>query len=466
MKIVARFALFYFAASCVVFVFFGYTAAKREVRRTEETAVSDLQGLGAGLRDGFVGLWTVAGASSAIELARASDVRRSDVNIRWLPGEMIPQSELTDGIRIRRRPGSLRLGFPILIEGVNKGTLEFSRPLPSKKDVLMAELKEEVPFALLLAAIAAAIAVAVGSAVIGRPLQRVVRQARRVGAGDLSQRLRATREDEIGDLKREIKAMCDQLEIARKRAEDESTARTETLEQLRHLDRLRTVGTLASSIAHELGTPLNVVLIRGQSLAEGELAPEETQDAGSAIVNQVEKMSRIVRQLMDFARARNAPKWSVSARWVAEQSSTLLHAMAKKHKVNLTVEVVDEVSVHGDGGQLEQALTNLIVNGIQAMPEGGELVVRVRSESAINPPDSSRTVDVATIEVIDRGIGLNHADLSTLSLPFYTTKPAGVGTGLGLSVARGIAEDHGGWISVRSTAGEGSTFSLHIPREP
>lgn len=466
MKIVARFAFLYFAASCIVFIFFGYNAAKQEVRRTEETAVSDLQGLGAGLRDGFVGLWTVAGASSAIELARASDARRSDVSIRWLPGEVIPESELSDGIRIRRRPGSLRLGFPISIQGVPKGTLEFSRPLRSEKDVLVAELRSELSFALLLAAIAAAIAVAVGGAVIGRPLQLVVRQARRIGEGDLSQRLVQTRKDEIGDLEREINAMCDQLESARKRAEDESTARTETLEQLRHLDRLRTVGTIASSIAHELGTPLNVVLIRGQSLAEGEIAPEEIRDAGSAIVNQVEKMSRIVRQLMDFARTGNAPKWSVSGRWVAEQSSTLLHAMAKKHKVNLSVDIVDEVSVHGDGGQLEQALTNLIVNGIQAMPDGGELIVRVRSESGMHPPDSSRTVNVATIEVIDRGIGLNHADLSTLSLPFYTTKPAGVGTGLGLSVARGIAEDHGGWISVRSTAGQGSTFSIHIPREP
>jgi signal transduction histidine kinase len=268
--------------------------------------------------------------------------------------------------------------------------------------------------------------------------------------------LKSTGTDEIGALKRELNAMCDRLEAAYTRIQEESTARVETLEQLRHLDRLRTVGTIASSIAHELGTPLNVLLLRGLSLADGEVDSQEVKEAGQAVVLQVEKMSRIVRQLLAFARARTATKEAsrrIDLVAVAKHAASLLSTLASKHGVEVVVDARDDVHVRGDFGQLEQALTNLITNGIQAMDDaGGRLVVRVGSEGK-----------TASIEVEDEGKGMSAEVIERAFEPFFTTKPDAGGTGLGLHVARGIVEDHGGTMSVRSSPGTGTTFQLTLP---
>ena len=246
---------------------------------------------------------------------------------------------------------------------------------------------------------------------------------------------------------------------ANARLEEESTARIETLETLRHLDRLRTVGTIASGIAHELGTPLNVLLLRGQALVKGACnGSEEVRDAGSVVVSQVQKMSRIVRQLLDFVRSRSGSVADVSelvVEDVAEHAVFLLASMGKKHGVFLLVERAREpTKVRGDFGQLEQALTNLIVNGIQAMPRGGDLRIRVASDED----------ETAVITVSDTGDGMTTEVCERVFEPFFTTKPRAEGTGLGLHVARGIVEDHRGSITVASERGRGTTFTIRLPR--
>src|SRR5690606_36505943 len=121
---------------------------------------------------------------------------------------------------------------------------------------------------------AAAVALLLSTMIISRPLARVTEQARRIGKGVLSNKLAVAGSDEVSALIEELNAMCDSLKEARTRAADEAEKRVQALEQLRHADRLRTVGTLASGIAHELGTPLNVIAMRAKMISTGEVPPE------------------------------------------------------------------------------------------------------------------------------------------------------------------------------------------------
>jgi signal transduction histidine kinase len=469
-RLVAKFALAFFLATIAVVGAFTFLAVKRQVARIENTAIVDLQNLGAGLRAAIQASWQAEGEAEAIAIVDAANGHRSDVDIRWVSG--LSTSDV-DAVSERRTDGEheVEIVLPVRTADGRGGTLVLTRTLPSTGTLLLNELGDEILLAVVLAVVMAGVAVGLGVVLFGRPLERIVDQARRVGAGDFSQRLRQDRTDELGILKREFNAMCDKLVAAQKRVDDEAASRLETLEQLRHLDRLRTVGTMASSIAHELGTPLNVVLLRGQSLARGEATGDEVADAGKTIVAQVEKMSRIVRQMLDFSRPKDEARERVSARALVDRTMNLLVGIAKKHAVVTETSFQDDGAVLGRPSELEQALTNLVMNAIQAMKAGGKLVLGVRVGDA-EPPRAlmaeagARAFPAVMIDVRDEGPGMDDATIGRIFEPFYTTKRSGEGTGLGLGVASGIAEDHGGFITASSTPGKGSTFTITLPRVP
>lgn len=460
MKVVAKFAVAFFAVAAICLGLFSFVFAKREVTRIERTLERGLASYGVALKPTLEAAWAEHGYGAAERIVLAfepegevtASLRREEAATTRSAIEAAHTETTTDDGRRR-----IRVTLSILGPDGARARLTLERSAIDGATIIRDELGDQLVATGILAVVMAGLAAGLGYLLIGQPLARIVAQARRVGEGDLTQRLRETRSDEIGLLKRELNAMCDRLEAANARVEEESTARIETLEKLRHLDRLRTVGTLASGIAHELGTPLNVLLLRGHSLANGDLDASEVPAAGAAVVGQVEKMSRIVRQLLDFVRTRDAletRRTSVDLAGIARHAAALLNSMAKKHGVALAVSADEPVMIKGDFGQLEQALTNLIVNGIQAMPKGGGLEVVVRYK------DGKRG---AVIEVTDEGTGMAKDVLERVFDPFFTTKREGEGTGLGLHVSRGIVEDHGGSIRVRSEVGRGSTFELHLP---
>ena len=230
----------------------------------------------------------------------------------------------------------------------------------------------------------------------------------------------------------------------------------ESQEQLIQAEKLTSLGQLAASIAHEINNPLAGVLVYIQLLLKkvtgDAFKSEEALSYLSKMETEIGRCSRIIRNLLDFARQTEPMLRLVDVNQVIEQVLAMVSRQAQLQKV----EVVREFSpslpkVMADFGQLQQIFTNLALNGIQAMPEGGRLSVR---SSAV---DSEVRVDVQ-----DTGCGISKEDMGKLFTPFFTTKVKGKGVGLGLAVVHGIIEKHKGRITVQSEVGKGTTFSVYL----
>jgi two-component system NtrC family sensor kinase len=208
-----------------------------------------------------------------------------------------------------------------------------SGPLTERDNEFRAEIMQIVA-RTALAALAAFFAVAVaGYLFVGRPVRRLVAKARRIGSGDLTGPLAITQKDEVGELAKEINQMCERLAAAQARVEEETNRRLATSEQLRHADRLTTVGKLASGVAHELGTPLNVVSGRAKMIVRGQVSGPGLVESAQVIVDQTERMTNTIRQLLNFARRRKPQHRRESLRGVVERTLSLLRPMAEKSSV-------------------------------------------------------------------------------------------------------------------------------------
>ncbi len=307
------------------------------------------------------------------------------------------------------------------------------------------------------------IATGVAHYAVFRPIRRLVVMAKAVGSGDFSNRLGLERRDEIGSLAFEMDTMCDQLQAAQLTAE----AHIAALDQLRHSDRIATLGRLASSVAHELGNPLNVIELRAQLILSGDsMTPQEVQQSASVIVEQSRRMTRIIGEILSFARMQPAKISRLDLVSVVRKALMLSEHISKKHRTNTHVELAEPaIEIDGDADKLLQVIVNLVMNGVQAMPNGGTLTVRVRDEARAPIDDPEGKVrDYVCIDVTDRGVGIAPESIGQVFEPFFSTKSADGGTGLGLSVAQGIAREHEGWIQVESQLGQGASFTVYLPK--
>jgi len=318
---------------------------------------------------------------------------------------------------------------------------------------------------LAIVVVCGAIASILHYLLVGRPLEMLRDKARRAGEGDFSRPLELTQDDEMGELAGEVNAMCERIDAANRRLAEETEARIDALDQLRHTDRLATVGQLAAGVAHELGSPLSVVSARAELIGASELPRSDVVKNARLIGEQCDRMTAIIQQLLDFSRRRGSALGVTDLRGVLARTSDLLSTAADRARVRLHTEVPDAaVFARVDRNQMQQALANIVLNGIQAMPDGGVLSTRVATAAA-QPPAGNGTANghYARITVEDQGTGIQPDHLERIFEPFFTTKGVGEGTGLGLAVARGIVAEHGGWIEVESTMGRGTRFLIWLP---
>jgi signal transduction histidine kinase len=357
------------------------------------------------------------------------------------------------------------------IDGESPGAIEISESLAPLRDFEIRTRANLIETTLILAGIAAIIVLVVGTWYVGRPLRRLNVVAERIGAGDLGARAELRQRDEVGALAATLNSTAYKLASAREALAAEVDARVKALEQLRHADRLSSVGTLAAGVAHELGTPLSVVAGRAKLIADGTVTGADVHSHAASIAKQADRMAQIIRQLLDFARRRQVTLSEKDLARLVEQTLELLHPMARKRRVTLRLEAPSEPTrAAADGVQLQQVFTNLVMNAVDATAEGGEVDIVVSRERMAPPPSLASRVgpeprDYACCKVIDRGVGIAKEDLPKVFEPFFTTKPVGQGTGLGLAVSYGIVDDHGGWIEVESELDRGTRFSVYLPLE-
>ncbi|HBZ71887.1 MAG TPA: hypothetical protein DEP35_20045, partial [Deltaproteobacteria bacterium] len=222
---------------------------------------------------------------------------------------------------------------------------------------------------------------------------------------------------------------------------------------------------LASGIAHELGTPLNVVAGRAAMIASGEVAswPEVREMAG-VIREQSNRMVRTLRQLLDFARRRSTERSRTDLVKLARETVALLEPLAAKRGVAVAVKSgVLALEAEVGAGQIQQVLTNLVMNAIQASPASATVEVQLAARIIASNQGDGLERQYACVEVRDSGEGMPEDVRARVFDPFFTTKPVGEGTGLGLSVAYGIVAEHHGWIDVSSKPGRGSVFTVWLP---
>jgi signal transduction histidine kinase len=326
-------------------------------------------------------------------------------------------------------------------------------------------------FSLIFACITVAVIVLgyLLSTSIARPILRLRALSQAVAAGDLDQKTELNRPDEIGELAEAFDTMTLHLrertdEAARLYAETvqrntelaEINARLQsTQQQLVQSEKLAAVGQLTAGIVHDVKNPLTVIKGMAEALQdEPELKPYANKEL-ALIRESATKANQIVSDLLTFSRQSTPEMHQQDLKATVEAALRITAYLTRKANVHV-VTALPEQSVYMtyDAQQIEQVLVNLIQNAIQAMPQGGTLRVSL-----------SQAAGAVALAVQDTGVGIPPENLRRIFDPFFTTKPAGEGTGLGLSVSYGIIARHHGRIDVDSTVGQGTTFTILLPKQ-
>ena len=292
-----------------------------------------------------------------------------------------------------------------------------------------------------------ALAIGVGAALLSQrllaPIQTLTEGVKAVAAGDLTRKVEARGEDELGLLAREFNAMAASLDRQR--------------EELRRAERLATVGRISAQITHEIRNPLNAIGLNAELLEEelrGAGAPrQEAVHLVQAISREVDRLNDVAEEYLRFAKP---PRQDLARQDLTELLASLLDFLSPElaaARIEVRRELAPDLpAVRGDEGRLRAVFLNLLRNGREAMPQGGAVTVRTR-----------RAEGFVDVEVGDTGGGIPPEHLGRIFEAFYSTKERG--TGLGLAFAQQVVKEHGGEIRCESAVGRGTTFTVRLPAD-
>jgi PAS domain S-box-containing protein len=234
---------------------------------------------------------------------------------------------------------------------------------------------------------------------------------------------------------------------------DDVTDQVRREEDLQHREHLASIGLLASGVAHEVNTPLTGISSYTQMLLEKRPPDDPEYGILRKIQQQTQRASGIASSLLNFARQADGDHQSVDVSGMAAETLQLFEPHLKGRRITMDREIETPLpSIMGNRGRLQQVLMNLLLNAVDAMPEGGTIAVR-----------ASASAGRVRLTVSDTGVGIPAEHLEKIYDPFFTTKPRGQGTGLGLSVSYGIIKEHAGTLTAESAPGEGSRFIVSLP---
>jgi two-component system, NtrC family, sensor kinase len=309
--------------------------------------------------------------------------------------------------------------------------------------------------------------------VVGRPVKALERGTERLAAGDLGYQIDVHSKDEIGELAHSFNAMSNQLEAEH----NENVAWTRTLEQrveqktrelkrahehALHTEKMASIGKMAAVLAHEINNPLSGILTYSKLLRKwidsedgGKSRYKDIDDSLDLIASESRRCGDLVKNLLTFSRTTPINLQPTNLNQVIDRVLRLIQHQLDLAGIQVQAELHPELPlVICDGAQIEQVLLALMMNALDAMPQGGNLWVCTK----LNLPD-----DAIQVTVRDDGCGIPPEILSRLFEPFLTTKETGRGVGLGLAISRSILERHNGNIEVQSEVGRGTTFTVTLP---
>jgi len=347
--------------------------------------------------------------------------------------------------------------------GMLLGGLLVVRPLLDMRGTLR-DLQQGIIITVLLFVLTTTVlGLAAGAVYINRPLGRMAAAMKAVRGGNLRSELPIDRKDEVGAVAAEFNAMVTELREARHRLEEETESRHRLQHALQEADKLIAIGQLSAGLAHEIGSPLQVLKGRARTLLTRTHDAAEVRRIADILVSQTDRITRIVEQLLRFTRRRPASLSRSNLRLAITNVLDLMQYEAHRRGVSLTSSGAEQLPpLWVDTDEIQQIALNLIANALAATPRGGRVTMHVE-ESTLPPRNGGCEIPVVRLVVMDTGCGIAPEVRERLFEPFVTTRAAEGGTGLGLAVVKSLVTEHGGAIVVESEAGVGSRFSVSLP---
>jgi len=400
----------------------------------------------------------------------------------------------------------MKLYSPLWHQGTIVGGIQMEVPILD----LMTNLLESKKIILITIISDAFVLIIFGSFLLSRvlvnPMKDLVRLTKRISDGDFSETIEVNNKNEIGQLMESFNRMIEKLKENQESLENyleslESTNKQlkQAQEELIRTEKLASVGRFAAGVAHEVGNPLGAILGYTSILRKEGIGREESEDYMKRIEREIERINKIVRELLDFARPSKCEIHQVEVNKIIESALSLLSYQNNFKNIQTELNLQSDLPlIKGDESQLSQVLINIILNAIDAMTNGGALTIQTKTHIVENlnadrlqrnyprrrkndPNESDysrmRKMDplavlfkkftegdrLVKIRISDTGIGIKNEDLENVFDPFFTTKAPDKGTGLGLSISLRIVESLGGEIRVESEVGKGTTLEVYFP---
>ena len=309
---------------------------------------------------------------------------------------------------------------------------------------------------------------------IEKPIRDVINGTEAVRKGDLDNKIKVDSLDEIGKLAEAFNLMTSDLK--------------DSQEHLVTSEKLASLGTMAAGMAHEIKNPLVSLRTFSQLLQQKFDDPEYRKKFSAIVPQEIERINRIAESLLKFGRPSKPELIKVNVNKILEEVIELFENECRRYDIRITTKFATLPEIIGDSSQLRQAFVNIVLNAIQAMSGGGELIIKtdvgevirikpakphgffrkseeyedVSSDEGKAFVKEAKPIPVVFIEITDTGPGIEEESLKSLFDPFFTTKMSG--TGMGLPITLRVIEEHGGSIKVRSHVGKGTTFIITLPQ--
>lgn len=299
------------------------------------------------------------------------------------------------------------------------------------------------------------------SRIVVNPINRLLTATEKITGGHYAQRLNVTGSAELARLANAFNemasALCNKDKQVAEQMSDLEKANSElrlAREEMIRTEKMASIGLLAAGMAHEIGTPLASIMGYAELSAGEQPDNRSIQEYARRITEDCSRIDRIVRGLLDFSRPRTPGSENADVRDVVLSTVELLTQQGAFKLVDVTTKIDEKLlPARCDEHQLQQVIINLLINSRDATPDGGTITVKAGLKD-----------DFICLEIIDTGSGIEEESMKHIFDPFFTTKQPGKGTGLGLAISARIVEGFGGSITANSRIGEGSCFTILLPR--